>query len=308
MMKRKINYKNLLLLFIVVIVSIAAIFGIYKIVSNFLLNNNNDPIDEVTANRLTIDLVDYQVYRSDEFDFEFVIADLRFSDEKAINYNLANLYTDESIKLNDVSKYVNTLEDSNYFLGVKNVVYSVKSDSNSAIFSIFIPIKDKNKTELTLFDAVSKKEIKIDLNDKLADLKELRLTTGGNITASSYSININDAYIETKFFQNDEPYQYPSTVQIYAFVITIENIEDDVTIEDAVFTPEGSDEKIHALDASITAMRQNNIISRPLSEGVSGALFFEVYSPHDSPVSYQGTLDIKFSDSDEWLSLETELN
>lgn len=307
-MKRKINYKNLLLLFFALIAIVAVFFGIYKIAGSFLVNNSNDPTDEVSANRLTIDLVDYQVYRSDEFDFEFVIADLRFSDDKAIDYNLANLYTDESIKLNDIEKYVKTLEENNYYLGVKNVVYSIKSESNSAIFSIFIPIQDKNKTELTLFETVSKKEISFDLNDNLADLKDLRLSTGGTITTSSYSININDAYIETKFFQNDEPYQYPSTVQIYAFVITIENIGDDVTIEDAVFSPEGSDEKIHALDASITAMRQNNIISRPLSEGLTGALFFEVYSPHDSSISYKGTLDIKFSNSDEWLSLETELN
>ena len=286
-MRRRIKVKNVILLILAGVLLIGVLAGGFFWIRD-VMSKKADKNEETVSERFKIDLIDYTVYRSDDFDFEFVLASLRFSDDEPINYTLSNLYTDEGLKLGSVDSYVEELESKYYYLGVKGVSFEVVSEENSATYTIFIPIKDKNKTELTLYDALSKGELKFDLNANLGDISELKYSTGSTIQTDDYVLNIADAYIETNFFIDNEPYQYPSTIQI--------------------FIADGSNEEIHALASNITAMRQNNIIDRSLSDGMSGALFFEVYNPNDDHISYNGTLKIKFSESAEWLVLETELN
>ena len=306
-MRRRIKVKNVILLILAGALLIGVLAGGFFWIRD-VMSKKADKNEETVSERFKIDLIDYTVYRSDDFDFEFVLASLRFSDDEPINYTLSNLYTDEGLKLGSVDSYVEELESKYYYLGVKGVSFEVVSEENSATYTIFIPIKDKNKTELTLYDALSKGELKFDLNANLGDISELKYSTGSTIQTGDYVLNIADAYIETNFFIDNEPYQYPSTIQIYAFVIDIEKVKEGSLMEDAVFIADGSNEEIHALASNITAMRQNNIIDRSLSDGMSGALFFEVYNPNDNHISYNGTLKIKFSESAEWLVLETELN
>ena len=308
---------------IILIAGFAIIAGLIVLLTIWVLNmfngeepvNTPDPIiSEPTEvyDEFTIELEDYEVFKIDEVDFNFVLADIKVGDSEAIDYSLGSLYTDEkTVDITDYQKYIDALDGAGYYVGAKGVDYVLKSDKTTDTFTVFIPVEDKQKESLTIYDAVSKSQLSIDLTKNIGDLNELKYSTGDDsaISTDDYVISVSNAYIETSLVENGDTYTYPSTVQIYAFVLDVIELNDkSLTLEDAVFVPSGSDEEIHALDASIMSMKINNFMSRTVSEGDHGALFFEMYSPHDSGISYSGTLRLKFSNSDNWLSIETEMN
>ena len=94
---------------------------------------------------------------------------------------------------------------------------------------------------------------------------------------------------------------------IFYFLFVIINIFQLSSLLNNNQSPNGSDEEYHALDASITSSKINNLISRNIREGERGGLFFEMYNPNESGIKYNGTLKLKFSNSDNWLSIKTEL-
>ena len=317
-MKRKIRYDRIIML----ILGLAAVIFLVYSLTNFGLSffkrsevNDINPTDTPVATEeikeFSIDLIDYTVYKPEEVDFNFIVARLRFKDIESINYSLGSLYTDEkTVKITDYEKYANTLESKEIYLGARNINYQIKSDKNSEIFSIFIPVSDKTKKSLTLYDAVGKNEIIFDLTKNIGDISDLQYHTGDDsaISTEDYSITITNAYIENSFYQNGNEYNYPSTVKIYTFVLDINSLSNkELILEDAIFIANDSSEEVHALDASITSMKINNLISKKVKEGNRGALFFEMYKPEGSSISYNGTLKLKFSNSENYLSIKTEL-
>lgn len=318
-MKRKVRIDRVIVLLLGLVLVISLIFFGGKTLLSFVFNDDN-PSNTTTPNNtsetevikeFSIDLVDYKTYKLDDVDFNFVLARIRFKDVKPINYSLASLYTDEkTVKIAEYDKYIKELEAKEYYLGARNVNYKIKSDKNSGIFTLFIPVIDKNKTSLVLYDAVAKNEIKFDLNQNVGDPSELHYHTGDDevIETEDYQIQVNNAYIENSFYKDGNEYNYPSTIKIYTFVLDIKKLTNDgLVLEDAIFVPDDSSDEIHALDASITSMKINNLISHKIKEGDHGALFFEIFNPEDSGITYNGTLKLKFSNSDNWLSLKTEL-
>ena len=276
-----------------------------------------DGVDTTTTySTFTIELEDYVVYKLDDVDFNFVLVDFLIGDSTAISYSYSSLYTDEAtVDVADYQDYIDTLELAGYYVSAMGVDFTLTSDKTEDTFTIFIPVVDTDKEELTIYDAVSKSSFTIDLNKNAGNASDLRYTTsssdtGTTITTTEYSITVSNAYIETSLVTSSgEQYSYPSTYQIYAFILEVEDINNEtLVLEDAIFTPEGSTEETHALDASVTSSKINNFISQTITQGDRGALFFEMYSPYDASITYSGTLSLKFSNSDDWLTIETEMN
>lgn len=318
-MKRKLRIDRLIILIIAAIVLIALLVFMFKgLLGLFDDNDTNHPIPnnptvDVTdkVENFEIDIIDYEVYKLEEVDFNFILARFRIKDIKPINYSLNSLYTSEkTVKLSDYQKYISDLEANEYYIGSQNVNFEITSALNSEIFKIFIPIVDKNRNELEVYDAISKAEFKFDLNKNVKNGEELQYHTGEDelISTEEYEIVVNNAYIGNSFYQNNEEYTYPSTIQIYVFVLDVKSLtNENLVLEDAIFIPNGSSEEYRALDASITSSKINNMISRNIYEGERAALFFEMYNPNESGIKYNGTLKLKFSNSDNWLSIKTEL-
>ena len=318
---RKVKISRVIILIVAFLAIALAIVGLTMFILNMIDNDDPantqtpDPIVSQTTetfDEFTIELVDYEVFDIDEVDFKFVLADLKLGDSEAIDYSLTSLYTDEStVKISDYQQYIDELDAAGYYVGAKAVDYTITSDMTVDTFRIFIPVADKAKESLMLYDAISKDEIEIDLTKNIGDPNELKYSTGTDapIATEDYVISVSNAYIETSLVKDGEEYNYPSTVNIYTFVLDVIELNDEsLTLEDAIFVPSSTNEEIHALDASIMSMKINNFMSRTISEGDHGALFFEMYAPHDSGISYSGTLRLKFSNSDNWLSIETEMN
>ncbi len=318
---KKVKISRVVFLIAVFLLLVAGIVLMTKFVIGLFSSDkpkpttSSEPIvsePSVDVDHFTVELENYEIFSIDDVDFNFVLVDLKVSDTEAIDYKLSSLYTDESsVKIADYQKYIDELDALGYYVGAKNVDYDLKSDKTSDTFRIFVPVLDKNKTDLTIYDAVSKAEITIDLTKNSGNPEELKYTTGdeGTISTQDYEIKVANAYVETSLIKDGQEYSYPSTVQIYCFVLDVIRLsEEALTLEDAVFVPSGSQEEYHALDASIMSMKINNFMSRKIQEGDRGALFFEMYNPQDSGISYSGTLRLKFSNSENWLIIETEMN
>ena len=320
-MQRKVKWDRVLVLLLSAsLVVLLLIVGIRSLGSLFFKDETEKPshkdpdnseVVEEDVESFKIDLVDYEVYKTDEdIDFNFVLARFRLRDPKEIKYNLGSLYTDEkTVKLNEYSPYVDELEKHEYYLGTKNVTFDLTSPEKSEMFTIFIPYKNKAKETLSVYDAITKEEFKFDLTKNLADINKLEYHTGEDapIETEDYLIKVNDAYIGSLFYSGSEEYTYPSTVQIYVFVLDIQSLTNEgLILEDAIFVSD-SGEETHALGAEITSSKINNLMNRKVNAGERGGLFFEMYNPNNSGVSYSGTLKLKFSSSDNWLSVKTEL-
>ncbi len=267
----------------------------------------------VTYDSFTIELQDYVVYKLDDVDFNFVLIDFLIGDSEAISYSYSSLYTDEAtVDVASYQNYIDALEAAGYYVGAKGVDLDLSSDKTEETFTIFIPVDDKDKEDLTIYDAVSKASFTIDLTKNIGQASDLRYTTGGDTTittTSGLSITVSSAYIETSLVTSSgDQYSYPSTYQIYAFILEVEDLDGETAVlEDAIFIPDGSTEETHALGASVTSTKIDNLISQTVSAGDRGALFFEMYSPYDAGITYSGTLSLKFSNSDNWLTIETEM-
>lgn len=308
MKKRKIKVFNLLIL---IALCCALLFGGYKLIKfgiDFFTNHHDNPDPNIVekVDKFTMELVDYEVYKVEEVDFNFALVRFRISDKDKVYYSLGDLYTDEKIKCNDNQSYIKKLESKSYYLGSKNVDFQISSDEKSGIFKIFVPILDKNKENLTLYDVVSKKEFTIDLDKNIVDENTLKYETGNTIENNGYKMSVADAYVERKLMTNDGMYEYPSTVQVYAFALNIEDVtQEGLRIEDAVFEMENGN-TVNAT-GEIFSMKLNNAINSVVRKNDKLGLFFEVINPGNSN-SFAGKLKIKFSNSDEWLTIETELD
>lgn len=319
-MQRKVRMDRVLLLIstavlivLLLIVGFKGVIGIFDRDENKNQDNkdpDNSEVIEEEVDAFKIDLVDYEVYETNDLDFNFVLARFRLRDPEKINYNLGSLYTDEkTVKLEDYHKYVDALEKEELYLGVKNVSFDLTSPKKSEMFTVFIPYINQDKETLSVYDAITKAEFKFDLSKNRKDINELEYHTGEDkpIETEDYLIKVNDAYIGSLFVKNGSEYTYPSTVQIYVFVLDIQSLTNEgLILEDAIFVSEKGEET-HALDASVTSSKINNLMNRKVNAGERGGLFFEMYSPNDSNISYNGTLKLKFSNSDNWLSIKTEL-
>lgn len=307
-MRRRVKWKNLLLILLGLVILASLAYFIVGYVNDRFIDRQKQNLEEVEpVDNFVLELVDYEVFKTDEeFDFDFVVARLRFKDKEAISYDLSDLYTDEGLKLKDVTKYVSELENKHYYLGSLNVVFSIESDKNNVTYAIFIPVKDKDKTELTLYDALSKGEIKIDLEKNHTDLSSLEYTTGSDIEVSNVKASISDSFISSSIYQNGEAYNYPENISIYSFEIVVSNVlEEGIKIEDA-YLKLASGEEVKALDESYTSMKYNNMMAKELKADEKGCLFFEVSKLKDD-ADRSAELYIKFSNSADYLLLRTEL-
>ena len=137
--KRKVRIDRIIILALLgILVTVLLGFGVYKLIDYVIETHSEakkpDPIDNQgpveTNDDVKISLVDYEVYLSEEdkYDFNFIIAELNFKGKDPVSFDLGNLQTSEKVHLNDVSKYLNTLNEKGYHIDKLDYVTSVVSD------------------------------------------------------------------------------------------------------------------------------------------------------------------------------------
>ena len=303
-MKRRIRIDRLLMVIVGVIsIFLLAFFGLkalFKTEDNIIPTEKDDVIK--------VDLLDYKVYESSLTDFNFVVIDMRFKANKNLDYDLRDLVTNEGNNLADTNTYINELEQHSIYLSKLNIAFDVPKNQKEATISLFIPYS-KNLKELILTDNNTKKNFKIDLDKKHADINDLIYKTGDEIITNDYAFQISDAYVLDKMLKDDEPYNFPATIKIYTFELNITKANKELVIEDATFIPNDNSDTFSALDGTYSSFRKdtNSLIGKKLKEGDKGVLFFEIYSPNDENITYDGKIIIKLANEDKPIEVKTEL-
>ena len=107
MKKRKVRVDRIIILILTLILVLGILgFGVYKIIELFSNDKQIEtkPVETIDGTRLSLN--DYTIYYDDTNDlgFNFIIANITFSNDKNISYDLSNLQTSEKIFLNNISK------------------------------------------------------------------------------------------------------------------------------------------------------------------------------------------------------------
>lgn len=184
--KKKVKKSMYIVIFALLIICILA-FSIYEMISYFVVKNNNQdiiinnpkPIETSKNVRVSLFSEDsYMVFTSDndEIDFGFIVAELKFTGSETISFDLGNLVTSEKIYLNDVSKYLKTLNEKGYRVEKLDIVDSVVSQEKEYICKIFIPFKT-NSDFLRVLNSTDGSIIEFDLNKHISDISALNFDT-----------------------------------------------------------------------------------------------------------------------------------
>ena len=314
--KKKIRVDRLIILILSAVLFVSLLtFGIYSLI-NVLTNKGSnkpnkteyvdpDPVD--TTQGIKVELVDYENYvdDTDKLGFNFLIADFKFSSNAPVSFDLNNLRTSQKIHLNNVSKYLGSLEEAGYKTSKLNVVTEVVSVNNEYSCRLFIPYTTEDAA-LRITNAVDQSMITFDLESKVHFVTELKFDTSQNIDVNNTSVNVSSSSISTMMLHNGQEYEVASTLRVFTFRININSLEGNVMITDAKFVKDGSSEEIPCMSAEYSSVKAENVLGKKLVLGENGALFFETESKGERP-DYSGTLFIMFSNSPEWVKVPTTL-
>ncbi|MBR5342133.1 MAG: hypothetical protein IK151_09470 [Erysipelotrichaceae bacterium] len=314
--KRKVRADRVIILVLLAILVTGLLgFGFYKALDYFAFGNNNKPSDKPTVDpkpvetndNVKVSLVDYQVFTGDseEIGFDFIIAQLKFESDKPISFDLGNLQTSEKIYLNNVSKYINTLEEKSYKLTKLNIVNTVVSDQNVYTCNVFIPFTTDSYS-LRLLNSVDATMIEFDLDNHINDVSTLKFDTAQQIEVGNTNVTVSSCSVSTMMLHNGMEYQVPSTMNVYTFNINVNKVEGNVMITDARFVRAVNDEVINCMDETYESVKVDNCLGKKLVAGENGALFFETTANSGNP-DYSGYLMLMFSNSNDWVKIPTVL-
>ena len=197
-------------------------------------------------------------------------------------------------------------------MGKQNVWFELVSVENEYFSNIFIPINDKNLETIEVTNDIDQNVMTFDLSNNLGTKEMLQYEANDIISdGKTYQIQVSSAFDITgeQLYQNDMEYLVPSTVGIYCFNLDVISLwKDTIVIEEAYYYPDNSEEVFKALDASVSAMKHENIIGKEITAKSSGSLLFEAYNPMNNPITYTGILKLKVSGSDTLIEVNVDLN
>ena len=312
--RRKVRADRVIILVLLVLLGIGLLgFGAYQAFSYFMNKEdkpapvNNDPIPTETSDNVKVSLVDYEVYTGDNenLGFDFIIAELKFEGQGPIFFDLGKLQTSEKIYLNNVSKYLNTLEEKSYRVSKLGIVNSVVSNEDSYTCKIFIPYTTDSYS-LRLLNSADASMIEFDLEKNVNDLSTLTFETEQEIEVGNTNVTVSSCSVSTMMLHNGAEYQVPATMNVYTFNIHVNNVEGNVMITDARFVRASSEEVIDCMDETYESVKVGNCLGKKLTVGDNGALFFETFAGNGSP-DYEGFLMLMFSNGNDWVKIPTVL-
>lgn len=306
--KNKVRVDRIIILILVCILVLGTLgFGIYKLFGLFFEDNNKqtniDPVQE-TTDGVNVTLQDYTVYvdEKNELGFNFIIAKLNFSANKAVSFELKNLQTSEKQNLSDVSNYIKKMEIAGYDINKLDInTAGIETEENNISANVFIPYKTDAYT-LAVYNAINASKIEFDLSENNVLVTTLKLNnTDTPIEIGTNKVTISKSYISSSMMHNGDRYPVASTIKVYTFEINVLDAQENAYIEDAIYIEDGTNNEIHCYPKEYSAIDCENIVEKKLSSGLSGGLFFDVISG-DNEI-HSGTLLIKFSNNDTWIEI-----
>lgn len=281
-------FQGLLVLATLITMIVLGIF-LWNLISN---NPNEEEPPIVTKQEYNFVLEDYTYYKSDDLDFNFVIADIKVTSNVAIKLPLSTLSTSEGISLASTDNYLSELASNNYKPSKKGLSFSFNSDSKELSVTIFIPVQSKVLSELRVNSNVAPySEIKINLNDstKLGDITELKLedTTVINNPNDdlSFTLEFSDYFEPSNFYTigtdgKSMSVDISTSSKVFGIKYTVVNDSDfSYKISDAQILLDTN--SFPLMNPEYLLMSTTNLASISLLDSQNGVLFFLVPSDLD---------------------------
>ncbi len=262
------------------------------------------PTEETTSN---VVFDSYSYYQSSDLDFSFVIAHMNIK-ENASDYSLSEFKTDEDITLDDVKSYVNKLEENHYYLGKKNVWYSLNS-KDSFEGDIFIPITDIGKKEVTV--TYKDGSYTFDLLSNEQDITDLQYYDSNEVISDgdSYKLSVTNIYEVTgdEMYDGENTLSLPSTARVFALKLDAESLKEEaITITGAEFITD-SNTTYTAEESGIHSMKNENAIGKEIKENEQACLFF-ITLDQDRTISREsGILKVYINEQEEPIEVKVTL-
>lgn len=282
--------------------------GVYLFSNKSNVTKKTEPsiITQSQAEDDTIQYPSYTVYKSDDIDFTFIIANIHI--QQASSITLDDFKTSEDIVLSDVKTYVQQLESHSYYLGKANVWFSLDTTDKDFKGNIFIPVKQKDANTITITCKGSSHTF--DLTKQYGNIQDLSYTGNQQIVSDqkTYQFVVNDGFeiASDEMLENGETMMLPSTARVFAYKMKVEHLQQPIEIERAMFMDEDGN-TLQSEGSSISSMKYENAIGKQLQEGEEACFFFISLDPDHQSIQTQGTLRLTLQGSDTPIEVRVSL-
>lgn len=245
------------------------------------VENTADPLEGTFVNS-------YEYYEYSKLDFSFVIAEVQLNE----GASLSDVKTSTNIDLTDVQSYVTTLEDNQFYLGKKNVWFTLPTSGNFD-GNIFIPITDKSLTSIEL--TYNNQSVTLDLTSNEGSMKDLMFnSTKDTFTdEKTYQMNVSDIFeiTDQDMYEDGTQLVLPSSARVFTFKVTVQSLEGSSVEVTSATLQDDSGFNAEA-EENITSAKYENMIGKTIKEKDEANLFFIVLDHENKLQVTSGTLTI----------------
>ncbi len=307
-MKKERDYLGWITLALAILLLLAGGLYVWK---TYLTDEKDPIIDDKTE--IAVKVVDATVFRFDDLDFQFVIANVEVSSNKSIELGLEMFSSSEGIALNATTFYRDKLTEVGYTLDEYEMIEKFIAGEGSVAGNVFIPILDKNaKTIDVTVNVETPIILKIDLSeadgtkgdvgyvptDVLTDMVRYEIRLGD-------LVGINDrTMILTTPSGDSENVDFSDFSNLYALKISIKGLAGaQIAIDQVTFQPDGGVETAHSLGKNYSVEPFTNLIDKKIDTGEDGYIYLQLNTKDDALIRRNGTLKIKLADEETWITV-----
>lgn len=254
----------------------------------------------------------YDVYKPEDLDFGFIVADLHIATTKIVNIPLSSFTTSEGISLDEIDSYVTSLQEHSYSLTSINIASALNAQGSGFNAKVFIPIKDKSLSSIKVTCNFStRNDLSYDLTnaDTAADNLKIKQTAAPTENSGMQITVDTGIEIETEsvLTDDDQVYFLPSTARVFAFHVNVSVPSDsNISINSGVFTANDYG-TVNCESNKIHTDKCASIIGRNISGSGDGYLFVVILDPGHSITSLSGQMSLQMSDASQNVTVNVSL-
>jgi len=293
-MKKERDYLGWITLALATLLLLAGGLYVWK---TYLTDEEVPIIDDKTE--IAVKVVEATVFRFDDLDFQFVIANMEVSSNKSVDLGLEIFSTSEGIALNATTFYREKLTEVGYTLDEYEMIEKFIASEGSVSGKVFIPILDKNAKTI---DVTVNLETPIVLK---IDLSEADGTKGHYEIRLGDLVGINDrTMVLTTPSGDSENVDFSDFSNLYALKISIKGLDGaKISIDQVTFQPEDGVETAHSLGKNYSVEPFTNLIDKKIDTDEDGYIYLQLNTKDDALIRRNGTLKIKLADEETWITV-----
>lgn len=275
-------------------------------------------VDVINENRQTFSysVNHYTLFDLEQFDFRFMLADIRIESNKPINLSLSSFKTSENLQLNSVTSYLDAIEEAGYNFENYPIVSDLMSSSTRIDALLFIPIVDDAletiDVNITLYPVET---LSFDLNNptNVGIIENLArnepVHEEGELAAITF---VRDTMIgPEQFYHMDESgvkinSSFTSQSQILGVKLTVKNLGSSELKMTKAFAVTKTGEFYIAVDSSYLIDGIDNLAEQSIETEMTGYLFFEALGRNLTTEDF-ASVNVYFQDASEETMIEIKL-